>query len=44
MLCMKAKRFALLLAVVAVICAPAILVAKRSLSDYPLRLHVYQTN
>jgi hypothetical protein len=44
MLSMKDKRFALLLGFIAVVCVPAVLVAKRSLSDYPLRLHIYQTN
>jgi hypothetical protein len=44
MLCMNHKRFALLLAVIAVVCAPAVLLAKRNLSDYPLRMHIYQTN
>jgi hypothetical protein len=41
---MKDNRFALLLTVLALLCAPAALVAKRSLSDYQLRLHIYQTN
>jgi hypothetical protein len=44
MLRMNDKRLVLLLAVVAVLCAPAVLVAKRSLSDYPLRLHIYETH
>lgn len=44
MLCMKHRRFALLLAGITVLCAPVVLVAKRSLSDYPLRLHIYQTH
>lgn len=42
---MKNSRFALLLTLAAlVICVPAVLVAKRSLGDYPMRLHIYQTN
>ncbi|HEY1766333.1 MAG TPA: hypothetical protein VGG26_01685 [Terracidiphilus sp.] len=41
---MKSSRFALLLLIVAVLCVPALLPAKRSLSDYPLRVHIYQTH
>jgi hypothetical protein len=42
---MKNSRFALLLTIAAlVLCVPAVLVAKRSLGDYPMRLHIYQTN
>ncbi len=41
---MNRNRFALVLLLVAAVCTPAVLVAKRSLSDYPLRLHIYQTN
>lgn len=41
---MKNNRFALVLAFLAVLCAPTVLMAKRKLSDYPLRLHIYQTS
>jgi hypothetical protein len=41
---MKNKGPVLFLAVVAVMCAPAVLVAKRMLSDYQMRIHIYQTN
>jgi hypothetical protein len=41
---MKDNRFVLTLAAVALLCAPGVVMAKRSLSDYPLRLHIYQTN
>jgi hypothetical protein len=30
--------------VLVLVCVPAILLAKRSLTDYPMRLHIYQTN
>jgi hypothetical protein len=44
MLGMKHNKIAALLIVLAVVCAPAVLFAKRSVSDYLLRLHIYQTN
>jgi hypothetical protein len=43
MLAMKNNRVVFLVALFAFI-FPAILLAKRSLNDYPLRLHIYQTN
>ncbi len=43
---MKNRRalFLFLVTVLVLVCVPAILLAKRSLSDYPMRLHIYQTN
>jgi hypothetical protein len=41
---MKTNRFALFFAALAVLCTPAVLMAKRNPSDYLLRLHIYQTN
>jgi hypothetical protein len=41
---MNKKWAVLLLAAVALACIPAILLAKRSLTDYPLRLHIYGSN
>ena len=42
--CMRNKRYAVLLIVLAVLCVPAVLLAKRNIGDYQLRLHIYQTN
>ncbi|HWB33262.1 MAG TPA: hypothetical protein VG714_08830 [Acidobacteriaceae bacterium] len=45
MLATKVKRFAPLLAIIAVVlCLPAVAGAKRNLADYTLRLHIYGTN
>jgi len=41
---MKNNWFVLFLALIALLCAPAVLMAKRNLGDYPLRLHIYQTS
>lgn len=45
MLRMKVNRFVTSLAVLAaLLCLPAFAGAKKNLADYPLRLHIYQTN
>jgi hypothetical protein len=44
MLGMRYARYALLLVFTAVLCAPVVLLARRAVSDYPLRLHIYQTH
>jgi len=41
---MKTNRFVVLFAAAAVLCTPLVLMAKRNIGDYPLRLHIYQTN